>query len=781
MKKSNKFLLTSLVVVLGTTVLAENYKAEITEGKKSTKKITENNGAEQNFEDSLKNLKITLTKEEQKAFNFSQRITDCQKKSEQNDYSAMFELATYYSIGVLGKKDYNKTIELLNIIIEKSSNKVLKGKVFNKLGYMMMAGQGFRRSNTEAANDAERALKLGNVEAYGLLSQTCIYKLNNSQRDDKKALEFLKKGIKANSSESFFYLAKAYQSGQIGLKKDLKKSFEYYTTAADLDNPEALFIVGWSVLDGNYLAKKVTKQEGFDRAFNYIKRAIELDPCQITTLLQFAKDLDKKEKIKIVDFLKQLIKIDNKNLIALRTLAKIYKSDYVNMQNFKEYVAIIEYSLKHNPKNIELNKELAEIYGSGVIFGNRGNNGGLGDGAKTEFTNAKKAFKIYKKLADNYNICNIVVARYLLFNVDGVIQDDKKGIYYLQRGIKADSDNIMTVLNSLFNVYDYGMNMYSNNLPPEMIKKIANELLNNDNTYARIIAYKLFAQMYYNGNGFEKNYTKFIEYVKKAQVEGDSMANFVLSYCYLNEIGVKKDNTKVREYIIEYIKTASWNNWRLKQLIKAIAKKDNSILPKIIKEIKIQANKGNTVAMQLESYCYKEGYGVNKDLKKAQEILISYLKQSDNKNKKRDIMNLIIENYKHNSNTKKKFFTWLEKAYEDRKGSDDHLDDYVGDLIRCYLMGYGTKVNVLKALEILDEFSKKNKRLPYNLNITYIAMIYALGTNGQKQNLPKAIELMEKYHKIQGGDDSFCPNLHSGKMLLNLLKEKLAEQNNQKK
>ena len=787
MKNGSKFLLTSLVVALGTTVLAEKNI-----GDNPATKVIKSDCIEQNFEDSLKNLKISLTKEEQKVFNFRQKIVDCKKKSEQGDYRAMLELANYYTTGIIESQDYNKAIELLDTIIDESKDKVLKGKALNKLGYMMMEGRGFRRSNEEAANYAKRALKLGNVDAYGLLFRSCNYRSNKNNRDDKKALDFLKKGIKVNSPESFLYLAAAYKTGQMGLKKDLKKSFEYYKKAADLDNPEALFIVGWSVFDGDYIDKKIIKQENFATAFNYIKRAIELDPCQITKLLQFARKLDKKEKIKIINFLMQLVKIENKNLIALKTLENFYKSDYVKMKNIKKAVSIVEYGLKHNPKNIELHKQLARSYGSGVTF--RSNNGSISYGSKTEFTNAKKAFEIYKKLADNYNICNVDVAQYLLYNVDGVMRNDEKGFYYLQRSLEEyeESDHKMiNLINSLFRARHYGITMNfgnfhsstssSNDLYSKKTKELATELINHEGQNFRIVGYKLLAKMYYNGYGVEKNYNKFIEYVKQGQTEGDREAYIVLSYCYLNGIAVKKDSTKVCDYIIKYIEKEKWNDWRVKQLIKLISETDSSISPKIFEKIKKLAAQNNKIAIKLESYCYQHGYGVKKDFKRAQKFLISSLDKTTNTNQRSYIMQSIIENYKSNSSTKKEFFTWSKKGYEYKDSQNYNRENYATDLIKCYLVGYGTKVNVSKALDLLDGLLKKNKRMPYNIDARSIAMIYALGLKGQKQNLPKAIELMEAYCKTRGNDNSFYSSSNDAKILLELLKEKLAEQNSKKK
>ena len=132
----------------------------------------------------------------------------------------------YYNgyIGNKSKRDLYLAFKFFN-----TARKLKCSNAFNSLGLIILNGEipHIKKNKTVAIEMFKKALDLGNIYAYNNLG-----KIYESEKNYKKAYEYYI--IPANSGESWAAnkIGEFYRNGTY-LKKDLKKAFEYYTSASD--------------------------------------------------------------------------------------------------------------------------------------------------------------------------------------------------------------------------------------------------------------------------------------------------------------------------------------------------------------------------------------------------------------------------------------------------------------------------------------------------------------------------------------------------------------------
>lgn len=237
--------------------------------------------------------------------------------------------------------------------------------------------------------------------------------------------------------------------------------------------------------------------------------------------------------------------------------------------------------------------------------------------------NTAAAVKLYKLLADKGNLTGIYYYGYMTFKGMGTNQDKAQGIQYLQRA--ADKG-----------VTD---------------------------------AYRMLGRIYYEGDGTEKDITKAIDYLKKAAAGKRGDSQLLLAQCYQNGQGVKKDFDQAAQWLaeafkhgqqkevtkfVEDSKNAPFGEYieglkkycidkdysaaseHFKKVEKAgiddglamqalILADDNNPKNNVKKAFKLmtKAEGTSTVAKYYLSQMYQDGKGVEKDVKKAVELILS--------------------------------------------------------------------------------------------------------------------------------------------------------------
>lgn len=95
------------------------------------------------------------------------------------------------------------------------------------------------------------------------------YGLGGCKKDEEKAVEWYRRGIRAHDTSCMVQLGRAYSLG-IGLKKDEKKGFHLYKAAADNDDRIGCLNVG-----SCYLYGQGTKID-YEKALYYYRRGSDL-------------------------------------------------------------------------------------------------------------------------------------------------------------------------------------------------------------------------------------------------------------------------------------------------------------------------------------------------------------------------------------------------------------------------------------------------------------------------------------------------------------------------
>ncbi|RHZ45835.1 hypothetical protein Glove_646g3 [Diversispora epigaea] len=207
------------------------------------------------------------------------------------------------------------------------------------------------------------------------------------------------------------------------------------------------------------------------------------------------------------------------------------------------------------------------------------------------------------------------------------------------------------------------------------------------------------AEMYFYGQGVEKDTNKAFQIYSKAAEEGSYIALNCMAYSYKNGFGVEKNEEKAFELYLKSAEkgflVAQFNVGRCYKGGTGISKDEAKGFQWVIKS----ACAGNIEAMCNVGYCYENGIGVSKDIKEAFKW---YLKAAE---KEHSISQFNVGNfYKYGYGInidQMKAFKWYRKAAEN--GSTD--GQYMLGL--CFYEGYGTKKDIVKAFYWLNK-AKEN-------------------------------------------------------------------------
>ena len=164
------------------------------------------------------------------AQNYTEAMKWYQKAADQGDASALGNLGFMYNNGQGVTKDYKKAYDLYTKAAEKGNVTAM-----NNIGAMFDNGKYVQQNYTEAARWYLRAAEAG--EGRSMRNIAAMFEEGNGVPfSPSQALEWYQKGANAGDVLAMERLGKAYEFGQLGLKKDIKQSNAWYKKAEQARN-----------------------------------------------------------------------------------------------------------------------------------------------------------------------------------------------------------------------------------------------------------------------------------------------------------------------------------------------------------------------------------------------------------------------------------------------------------------------------------------------------------------------------------------------------------------
>lgn len=153
----------------------------------------------------------------------SQNITMLEKRANNGDVDAQYDIAVMYLSGQEVERDIHKGIKWLKTASE-------NGNIYaqTRLGVAYLQGIGVRQNNEEALKWLEQASSHGYLKAYTMLG---IY-YTKAEINYPKALDLFKTASDFNEPLAQYFLGEMYYSG-MGVQKNLDVAKEYFGKACD--------------------------------------------------------------------------------------------------------------------------------------------------------------------------------------------------------------------------------------------------------------------------------------------------------------------------------------------------------------------------------------------------------------------------------------------------------------------------------------------------------------------------------------------------------------------
>lgn len=181
--------------------------------------------ADQGYAEAQYNLGYMYASGQGVAQNYTEAIRWYQKAADQGYASALGNLGFMYDNGNGVTKDYKKAYDLYTKAAEKGNVTAM-----NNIGAMFGNGKYVQQNYTEAARWYLRAAEAGNGRSMRNIA-AMFEEGNGVPFSPSQALEWYQKGANAGDELAMERLGKAYEFGQLGLKKDIKQSNAWYKKA----------------------------------------------------------------------------------------------------------------------------------------------------------------------------------------------------------------------------------------------------------------------------------------------------------------------------------------------------------------------------------------------------------------------------------------------------------------------------------------------------------------------------------------------------------------------
>lgn len=400
-----------------------------------------------------------------------------------------------------------------------------------------------------------RLAEMGDTHFQVLLGESYLSGLFGLEKNAKEALKYLKMA-KNNNAKASYSIGECYKTGT-GVKKDLKKAFEYYLHTYRFDNEflPAQEALGLCYLHGLGVPADIKKgidlfrmsaekghcssqvnlsnlyrhgigvEKDYKKGVEFLEMAAKKEYPSAYYYLGYhylLESTDKDEK-KAFEYFQMAAKLDHPE--AQYFLALFYlRPIYVEMDNKLGY-EWLEKSANHQ-YSLALS-----MLGVGYRLGFQKENGG------PVTRNLEKAFQLFKAAAQQGHIEAMINVAWCTILGEGVKKDAKQGYKNLNK-IFTDSKDVLAL-------YRLG-NCYQQGLGTEEDGKKAFECYELAVKQNFVVAQNDLGQCYLQGIGVNEDPKKAIECFEKGVNLKDADSITSLGLCYINGLGVSK--AKARGY-----------------------------------------------------------------------------------------------------------------------------------------------------------------------------------------------------------------------------------------
>lgn len=657
-------------------VLVEIYKEKEFYNEKKLMVLNEEL-ANQNDENAMYVMGLNYLKNK----NIEKGLDLIKRASELGSTNAMVELANFYINKKYGLDDLEKGKELY-------SNATKKGNAIAKLNLgIILKNEGKYNSSIKMLSDKDLS---ENAQALCLLGEIYENGLGVSY-DLKKAYEYYVKASELNSKIAYFKLGYFYTNG-IYVQKNINQAIKYYVKATELGLYQAFYNLGYIY--------KVRKE--FKKAFECFKiGASKEDPLSMYALgIMYhngegteasdvkAKELCTKASKENNDFVDYLIgltyyegnDIEKNDELAYKWFMKSAKKNNIKASFYIGYFyqtgtyvkKDIKKAINYYQKSIETNStaclNLSLIYRD-----------------EDEFKDVKKSFDYALKAYNLGNIYSSYILGEYYENGICVSKDLRKAFAFYNSGALKDD---VQCQKKVANFYYDGIGVDRNY--SEAYKWYLNAYNNGDESVIYDIGWCL-----YNGQGTPRKYDEAFKWFKKGSELGNENSAFQLAVCYYSGNGTKIDYKKAFEIFNKYIDL--YNE-----------------------------------ALYYLGCMYADGLGVVKNTKKAKELFLKSAKLDDI-----DSIKCLINIYKKENNLVDMFYWYTVLAQK-----NDPEGTFMTGI--CYEFGYGVTKNIDEALK----YYRKAKNLEYPEAFSRIGDIYINGEFGEIKNEQVAFDLFKDGTKL---------------------------------
>ncbi len=489
----------------------------------------------------------------------------------------------------------------------------------------------------------EKMLNINCLKNYHNIAD--IYYLYSAKKDYVKAFKYYSL---CNSVNAYYRLATMYEKG-LGIKKDMEKAYGLYMTCVEngMNEAKLKLLPALCDEDGEYynpgLAFRIAKAAAsFDMEANFY-----LGICYLKSM-----GTDCNERLAFNAFLRAAVTnkelhvryladcyyygigIDQNYVKAIESYIKLTKTDEVNEKLYDCYTSIddqrglfkfLQITLNNKSTNVEQLLKLAHFYLDGNVI----------------TRNEEMACKYLQIAANN----DSEEALYLLACLYYQSSDKAKQLECIDWYEMLANNNHEEAIEFLFNyykdknedkAYKYAKLLEDKNIE-EVLIFLAKNSLNGDSInmedafkYNKFLAdkgetdlYNLIGDFYYQGLVVDKNDEEAFSYYMLAANCNEVEAYFSLGYCYENGLFVDRDYKTAHKYYSDAEKKGS-----LKAKLALANLNDNAIDTdvdyKVSFEIYTQLANIDTYSVYKLGYCYENGLGCKKNIKKA----ISYYNQA---------------------------------------------------------------------------------------------------------------------------------------------------------
>ena len=492
----------------------------------------------------------------------------------------------------------------------------------NKLGNMYEEGKGVERDHSKAIEFYKKAAELGNSEAqcnYGVMLQE-----ENDERKKTEGAQYLHKSALQGNIHGMANYGIALKYGD-GVAENQEEANKYLKKAADLGYSYAQVNYGYGLIDSDPTPDQI--REGV----KYIKMAIDQgDPDGYYTygvLLKLGDVIEKNEEMSVQYF---KIAADMGYEKAIVEYANSCYEGKGCQQN--KNAALQYYRMAYEKGNMELKPLIDELSKNEVkIESHEISNKPKRNRIKTKKTSSSANTTIHLQLQPIQHFDKNTSSDTLL-SIFKRLKNEFKKLQETEKKIKLNSKDIshyriikyedeFVKTNDSRIIYKYG----------KLYSKIGGTKANKEKA---MNYYKLSADLGYskaqaeygislqNGRDIKKNAKTAAYYLERAANQGNLKAMNYYGLALFNGEGIKQN----KEVGLKYLKMAADNNYPIAQLNYGDCVNNPKVGHQYI-EMAAKAKYGKAILYYARDFM--KGLGVEKDLKRAAEILRELYKKEN--------------------------------------------------------------------------------------------------------------------------------------------------------